>query len=100
MVNDDEIGQWVMGLDYLSNGRQVLVQTNRATLDYYIGRRKARLSVELLVGSGIAIYGKDLKSWEPPFANESISNDDRDQIIKAVTEAFKSQGWFVEVVEA
>lgn len=53
----------------------------RSGIEYSEGRKKLLLSSEFLAGeAGIVIYSRSLKTWEPPFESEELSEDTKEKI--------------------
>ena len=56
---------------------------NRTGLLYSIGQKKLQIDAEMLASvSGFLIYRSSIVSWLPPFENEIINEEERDQIIE------------------
>ena len=69
------------GLCYRENGRQMFVDS------------------EVLTGSsGMMIYRESVGKWDPPHGNISITESDRARIIENIRNAFRFQGFEINVI--
>lgn len=60
----------------------------RSGIEYSEGRRKILVSSEFLAGdAGIVIYASSLKSWEFPFDDEILSEEDKEVIKSRITQS-------------
>ena len=54
---------------------------------------------EVLTGpSGMAVYKDTIQKWDPPYENVSVLDSDRDRILNNIREAFRSQGFEINVI--
>jgi hypothetical protein len=71
----------------------------RAGLLYREGDRKTVLNSEILMGpSGMVIYSKSIVRWDVPHDNQLIETPDRERILTNIREAFRFQGFEVDVI--
>src|SRR5437016_2296853 len=69
------------GLRYRERGQQMFVDS------------------EVLTGpSGMAIYKDTIEKWDSPHDNVPVTDSDRDQIVKNIRDAFRSQGFEIDVI--
>ena len=60
----------------------------RGSLLYKQGSRIMKINSELLASNfGIGIYKNSIQKWEPPFENEIISKEKRQQILNNIKDA-------------
>lgn len=68
------------GLRYREEGRQMFVDS------------------EVLTGpSGMAVYKDTIQKWDSPY-DKAVTDSDRDRILKNITDAFRSQGFEIDVI--
>jgi hypothetical protein len=54
---------------------------------------------ELLTGpSGMAVYKGTIQKWDLPYENLTVTDSDRDRILNNIREAFRSQGFEIDVI--
>ena len=54
---------------------------------------------EVLTGpSSVAIYKDTIQTWHPPNENVSVTDSDRDRILNNIRDAFRSQGFEIDVI--
>jgi hypothetical protein len=54
---------------------------------------------EVLTGSsGMAIYKDTIQNWDPPNDKIPITASDRDRILNNIRDAFRSQGFEIDVI--
>ena len=71
----------------------------RAGLLYIEGTKKLEVDSEVLAGpSGIVIYQNSIKSWNPPYDNELIDENERNRIVDNIRRAFRFQGFEIQVL--
>lgn len=69
------------GFRYLKSGRQMFVDS------------------EVLTGpSGMAVYKGTIRKWDPSYDNVPVTDSDRDRILKDIRDAFRSQGFEIDVI--
>ncbi len=69
------------GLRYREDGRQMFVDS------------------EVLTGSsGMAVYKDTIQNWDPPNDKIPITDSDRDRILKNIRDAFRAQGFDIDVI--
>ena len=69
------------GLRYREEGRQMFVDS------------------EVLIGpSGMALYKDTIQKWDPPDDNVPVTDSDRDRIVNNIRDAFRSQGFEIDVI--
>jgi len=71
----------------------------RTGLRYSEGKRQMFVDSEVLTGrSGMAVYKDTLQKWDPPYENVPVTDSDRDRILNNIREAFRSQGFEIDVI--
>ena len=61
--------------------------------------RQMFVDSEVLTGpSGMAVYKDTIQKWDPPYENVSVLDSDRDRILNNIREAFRSQGFEINVI--
>jgi len=74
---------------------EVLGQTGLA---YREANRKMFIDSEVLSGAaGMVVYRDTIRRWNPPYG-EVISDSDRERILQNIREAFRFQGFEIEVI--
>ena len=69
------------GLRYSESGRQMFVDS------------------EVVTGpSGMAVYKDTMQKWDPPYDSFPVTDSDRDRVLKNITDAFRSQGFEIDVI--
>ena len=54
---------------------------------------------EVLTGpSGMAVYEDAIRKGDPPYQNVPVTESDRDRIFNNIREAFRSQGFEIDVI--
>jgi len=54
---------------------------------------------EVLTGpSGMAVYKDTIRKWDPPDDQVPVSDSDRDRILNNIRDAFRSQGFEIDVI--
>ena len=54
---------------------------------------------EVLTGpSGMAVYKDTIQKWDPPNDKIPITVSDRDRILNNIRDAFRSQGFKIDVI--
>jgi hypothetical protein len=81
------------------NGVSVEV-LGRTEIRYSEPGRSCLVDSEVLATPAIAVWAGGIRSWDPPHANDPLSDDDRRRILQNIAEAFASQGWGLEVIDA
>jgi len=70
-----------------------------AGLLYREGDRKMIVNSEIFGRpSGMAIYSKSIVWWDAPRNNETIGTPDRERILMNIREAFRFQGFELDVI--
>lgn len=60
----------------------------RSGIEYSEGKKKVLVSSEFLAGdAGIVIYASSLKNWDPPFEAENLSEEDKVNIKRRITQS-------------
>jgi len=69
------------GIAYRENGREMFVDS------------------EVLAGpAGMVVYQNTINRWKPPHDNEEISAAGRNRILENIREAFRFQGFDIEII--
>ena len=54
---------------------------------------------EVVTGpSGMAVYKDTMQKWDPPYDSFQVTDSDRDRILKNIRDAFRSQGFEIDVI--
>ena len=81
-----------------SDGFSVKV-LGRTGLRFREAGRQMFVDWEVLIGpSGMAVYEDTIQKWDPPNENVLVTDSDRDRILKNIRDAFRSQGFEVDVI--
>ena len=65
----------------------------RSEVGYVEGQKNMIIGSEFMAGpSGMVIYSDSMKSWQPPFENEKLTDEDRERIKYNITEDLRSHG--------
>jgi hypothetical protein len=80
------------------NGVSVEV-LGRTGIRYSEGGRSCSVDSEVLATPAIAVWPSGIRSWNPPHADEPLTDDDRRRILQNIAEAFASQGWGLELID-
>lgn len=80
------------------NGVSVEV-LGRTGMRYTERGRSCFLDSEVLATPAIAVWPSGIRGWDPPHADEPLTDDDRRRILKNVAEAFASQHWGLEIID-
>jgi len=68
-------------------------------LCYREAGRRMFVGSELLTGpSGMAVYKDTIQKWDPPYENLPLTDADRDRILNNIRDAFRSQGFEIDVI--
>ncbi len=71
----------------------------RTGLRYCEGGRQMFVDSEVLTGpSGMAVYKDTIQKWDPPYDKVPVTDSDRDRILNNIREAFRSQGFEIDVI--
>ena len=71
----------------------------RTGLRYREAGRQMFVDSEVLTGpSGIAVYKDTIQRWDPPYENVPVTSSDRDRILNNIPDAFRSQGFEIDVI--
>ena len=66
---------------------------------YTEGTRSLRVDSEVLGGkAGLMIYKESIKSWNPPYDAEVISEIERNTIMERIRNAFRFRGFEIVIV--
>ena len=69
------------GLRYREEGRQMFVDS------------------EVVTGpSGMTVYKDTIQKWDPPYDSVPVTDSDRDRILNNIRDAFRSQGFGIDVI--
>lgn len=80
-------------------GFVVEVLSARGGLRYLEGKRSVVIESEFTPGSkGVLLYGDSIALWRGPNAHEPVSADDRQRIIKNISDAFQFEGYTTKIV--
>jgi hypothetical protein len=71
----------------------------RTGLCYREAGRQMFVDSEVLTGpSAMAVYKDTIQKWDPPHENISVTDSDRDRILNNIRDAFRSQGFEIDVI--
>jgi len=71
----------------------------RTGLTYREGNRSMFVDSEVMAGpSGLLVYSSSIGKWDPPFDSELISEAVKVKIISNIRDAFRFQGYDIEVI--
>jgi hypothetical protein len=71
----------------------------RTGLRYCEGGRQMFVDSEVLTGpAGMAVYKDTIQKWDPPYGKVPITDSDRDRIFNNIRNAFRSQGFEIDVI--
>jgi len=71
----------------------------RTGLRYREAGRQMFVDSEVLTGpSGMAVYKDTIQKWDPPYDNVPVTDSDRDRILNNIRDAFRSQGFEIDVI--
>ncbi|HMC26497.1 MAG TPA: Imm74 family immunity protein [Verrucomicrobiae bacterium] len=71
----------------------------RTGLRYREGARQMFVDSEVLTGpSGMGVYSSSIKRWDAPHENVPVTDFDRDRIVKDIRDAFRFQGFEIDVI--
>ena len=71
----------------------------RTGLRYREAGRQMFVDSEVLTGpSGMAVYKDTIQKWDPPDEMVLLTGQDRDRILNNIREAFRSQGFEIDVI--
>lgn len=71
----------------------------RTGLRYCEADRQMFVDSELLTGpSAMAVYKDTIQNWDPPYDNVPVTDSDRDRILNNIRDAFRSQGFEIDVI--
>lgn len=80
------------------NGVRVEV-LGRTGIRYTEGERTCFVDSEVLAIPAIAVWPSGIRSWDPPHAEEPLTDDDRQKILRNIADAFASQEWGLQVID-
>lgn len=70
----------------------------RTGISYTEGAKTIMVDSELIFGPpGVTIYSDSIDSWDPPFANEKVSDHDRRRIIANIKRDLERHGYRVDI---
>jgi hypothetical protein len=71
----------------------------RSGLRYTEDNRSLMIESEVATGpSGLIIYSRSIRNWLPPYADDLIDQEKRDQIVKNIESAFAFRGIDIDVL--
>ena len=71
----------------------------RTGLCYREAGRKMSVDSEVVTGpSGMAVYKDTIQKWDPPDEKILLTGPDCDRILNNILEAFRSQGFEIDVI--
>ena len=71
----------------------------RTGMRYTERGRSCFLDSEVLATPAIAVWPGGIRRWDPPHADDPLTDDDRRRILQNVADAFASQDWGLEIVD-
>lgn len=71
----------------------------RTGIRYSEHGRSCVLDSEVLATPAIAVWASGIHRWDPPHADDSLTDADRRRILQNLADAFASQGWGLEVID-
>ncbi len=75
------------------------VEVKMTMLIYNEGVKKLYIDSEILAGPGnISISKKSIQNWAPPYTDEPITENKRDEIIENIRRAFRWKGEWIDVM--
>ena len=81
-------------------GFTVKVRAFGGYVEYREGHRIARIPVQPVMGKALVnIYGNTVVKWNPPYADEGISEVKRKEILNNVADAMRFLKYPVELIE-
>jgi hypothetical protein len=72
----------------------------RTGIRYSEAGRSCLVDSEVLATPAIAVWADGIRAWDPPHADDPLGDDDRRRILQNIAEAFASQGWGLEIIDA
>jgi hypothetical protein len=80
-------------------GFVVKILSARGGLAYLEGERSIEIESEFTVGSkGVLLYGDSIARWRGPSGEEQVSGEDRQRIIRNISDAFQFDGYTTTIV--
>jgi Immunity protein 74 len=70
----------------------------RTGIRYSERGRSCFVESEVLARPAIAVWASGIRSWDPPHAEDPLTDDDRRRILKNIADAFASQQWGLEII--
>lgn len=71
----------------------------RTGLCYREAGRQMFVDSEVLIGSsGMGVYKDTIEKWDSPHENVPVTDLDRDRILKNIRDAFRFQGFEIDVI--
>jgi hypothetical protein len=68
-------------------------------LRYREAGRQMFIDSEVLTGpSAVAVYKDTIQNWDPPYEKVPVTDSDRDRILSNIRDAFRSQGFAIDVI--
>ena len=84
---------------YKSSGGFSVEVLGRTGLRYCEAGRQMFVDSEVLTGpSSIAVYKDTIQTWDSPYDNVPATDSDRGRILNNIREAFRSQGFEIDVI--
>lgn len=80
----------------LSENTYVAV-VNRDSYRIFEGKRSVEINAELSQHPNRIIYSSSVRSWEPPYSDDTFDNDDRSRLIAILCDYFQRQGTSYEI---
>lgn len=81
-------------------GKKYKVKINgRAGLKYSEGKKETLVDSEMLSGPkhDVVIYSDSIVSWEAPYSDETINNDQRMLILERIKSDLENNGYKVDI---
>jgi immunity protein 74 of polymorphic toxin system len=70
----------------------------RTGIRYSEGGRSCFVESEVLATPAIAVWPSGIRCWDPPHAEDPLTDDDRRRILQNIGDAFASQEWGLEII--
>ena len=80
------------------NGVSVEV-LGRTGIRYSEGERSCFVDSEVLATPAIAVWPSGIRRWDPPHADDPLTDDDRRRILQNIADAFASQEWGLRLID-
>lgn len=66
-------------------------------MKYSEGEKVLKIHSEVLANADIVIYMYSIKHWQPPFDNETISENEKNRIVSNIERAIKFKGHNIDI---